>query len=103
MNNKTKQEQWIDEVMGSLDGLQRPPADPGLHGKVMDKLRNSTSEGYSSRTFVRIAAVAVLLLVINIVSAVHFAGRPTASKTNTMSNPTQVINDELSTLSENSF
>ena len=99
MASNTDKENWIDGIMGSLNGLQRPPADPAMHQKVMNRLKKQGPSGYS-KIITRVAVAAVLLLVVNIASLLHFSK---TSAPATQQSITQVVNEDLSALSESSF
>lgn len=95
MENNKHSGQWIDEVMNSLNGVQRIPANPLLYDKVMAAI-NTRKQGNNIKILLpRIAAVAVLLLVINAFSIVHYTkkvNQPTGQ------NLYQVVNEEFTSL-----
>ncbi len=64
-----KKERWINEVMSSLQGMQRAEGNPYLHTRVMARLEKTLPvKGYSWRPVAVLSAVLVLILFLNIVS-----------------------------------
>lgn len=63
----TKQEQWIDEVMGSLKQMQQAEGNPHLHTRVMAKLRQPVARQPLQLKWVyAFSAVFTIMLMLNI-------------------------------------
>lgn len=66
-NMRMQQEQWVNEVMNSLDGLQKAEGNPYLHTRVMAKLDNPAPiKKGSLRPLYALASVVVLILMLNV-------------------------------------
>ena len=64
----TKQEQWIDEVMGSLHQMQQVEGNPHLHTRVMSKLTRVVARQPLQQKWVyAFSAVFTLMLLLNVV------------------------------------
>jgi hypothetical protein len=75
-----QQEQWINEVMKSLNGLQKEEGNPFLHTRVMAKLQQPTAEkGYGLRPVYILSMVAIVILVLNVFS---WTGNQTTNEQN---------------------
>lgn len=75
-----QQEQWINEVMKSLNGLQKEEGNPFLHTRVMAKLQQPTAEkGYGLRPVYILSMVAIVILVLNVFS---WTGNQTVNEQN---------------------
>ncbi len=102
MGHNTEKEQWINEVMGSLDGISRPQPNGLMYKKVMARLQQEQPQ--VNRTIrlkiASLAAAAVLLLVLNIASVAHYSKN---TSTQTRQSVSQVVNEGISALSEGSF
>ena len=73
MDKQIQNGQWVEEVMDSLNGIQRIPASPGMYDRVTSRL---ASEAQGSRVgsvvlIRRIAVAAILLITINLFSIIH--------------------------------
>jgi hypothetical protein len=98
--DRSGKDKWIDEVMGSLDGMQRVPAPSGMYDGVMARIR----AGRGSKTYSLLpriaAAAAVLLLAVNVASVFHATSRGrTAAQDKGVYN---MVNEQISEL-ESSF
>jgi len=94
-----QKEQWIDNTLRSLEGAQRIKADPELYDKVMARVRQNNAP-QRRLPLLGMAAAAALLLLFNVASILHFSG---ISQSTARQNVAQVINEDMSTLSEGSF
>ncbi len=66
MRMEPEKENWINEVMGSLDGLQRAEPNPFLFAKIRNRLVTRPVTTYvPTRTVWLTAASFVLLTVVN--------------------------------------
>ncbi len=69
--DRSEKDKWIDEVMGSLDGMQRVPASAGMYDGVMARIRTGkVTKTYSLLPRIA-AAAAILLLAVNVASVFH--------------------------------
>ena len=89
---------WVDEVMDSLAGMQRVPAPHGMYEGVMSRVR--TSRNNLRVLLPRVAAAAVLLLAVNIFSVYHATNK---AKQTTQTGVYQLVDEQISNLSEGSF
>ena len=69
--DRSGKDKWIDEVMSSLDGLQRVPAPAGLYDGVMSRVRSGNGNKIHSLLPRIAAAAAILLLAVNVASVFH--------------------------------
>ncbi|PQJ12282.1 hypothetical protein CJD36_000550 [Flavipsychrobacter stenotrophus] len=88
---------WVNEVMDSLAGMQRVPPPHGMYEGVMSRVR--TSRNNLRVLLPRVAAAAVLLLAVNIFSVYH----ATKAKQTTQTGVYQLVDEQISNLSEGSF
>jgi hypothetical protein len=64
-----QQEQWINEVMKSLNGLKKEEGNPFLHTRVMAKLEKPNAEkGYNLKPVYILSMFAILVLLLNVFS-----------------------------------
>jgi hypothetical protein len=64
---KKNQEQWINEVMGSLQGLQPAEGNPYLHTRVLARLQQNPARQPVKLTWVyATVTVFVFMLVLNV-------------------------------------
>ena len=64
-----QQEQWINEVMNSLTGLQKQEGNPFLHTRVMAKLQQPTAvKTYGLRPVYILSMIAAVVLLLNVFS-----------------------------------
>lgn len=64
-----QQEQWINEVMSSLTGLQKQEGNPFLHTRVMAKLHQPNAvKTYGLRPVYILSMIAVVVLLLNVFS-----------------------------------
>lgn len=69
--DRSEKDKWIEEVMGSLEGMQRVPARADMYDSVMNRIRTGKG-GKTYSLLPRIAAAAaVLLLAVNVASVFH--------------------------------
>ena len=89
---------WIDEVMASTKGMTPLPPDAMLYKKVMDRINSQTGSNDRKILLTRSATAAVLLLVINVLSIVHYTKKVNS---NSKQNVYEELNTEYRALSEN--
>ncbi len=102
MENNSKQEQWIDEVMDSVNGMLRIPASPFMFEKVTRQLQ-STGKGEKSTAalFIKaVAAAAILLLLVNVASIIHVSRKAQVVPQQSVY---QSVSDDISYLSDDSY
>lgn len=64
---KKNQEQWIDEVMGSLQGMQPAEGNPYLHTRVLARLQqNPARQAVQVKWVYTVATAFVLMLLLNV-------------------------------------
>lgn len=64
---KQNQEQWIDEVLGSLQGMQAAEGNPYLHTRVMARLQqNGSRQPVQVKWVYAMAAVFTIMLLLNV-------------------------------------
>ena len=65
----TKQDQWINDIMGSLQHLQQAEGNPHLHTRVMAKLRQQplARQPLQNKWVYAFSAVFTLMLLLNVV------------------------------------
>ncbi len=64
---KKNQEQWIDEVMGSLQGLQPAEGNPYLHTRVLARLQqNPARQPVKLKWVYAVATAFVVMLLVNV-------------------------------------
>jgi hypothetical protein len=62
-----QQEQWIREVMGSLEGLEKAEGNPYLATRVLARLEKPIGRQRTSlRPVLALASAAVLILLLNV-------------------------------------
>ena len=65
---KQNQEQWIDEVLGSLQGMQSAEGNPHLHTRVLARLQKTNSGQPEQLKWVyAMAAVFTIMLLLNVI------------------------------------
>lgn len=65
---KKNQEQWIDEVMGSLQGMQPAEGNPYLHTRVLARLKQAPArQAVQVKWVYAVATVFVLMFILNVV------------------------------------
>lgn len=96
--SRSEKEIWVDDVMNSLDGMQRVAAPAGMYDGVMARLANRGDDSRRRRLLPRVAVAAAVLLAVNIASVYH-ASRKAAMQ---QQNISQSINQQISDL-ENGF
>ena len=67
-----QKEQWIDEIMNSLDGLQRAKAPAGLQERVMKAIAKPKVIRLSPQVSWSLAAGLLLLISVNAFSLAHY-------------------------------
>ena len=101
MNGEMDNDKRLEAAMNSLKGMQRMPADPLMYDKVMNRLAESTIKRNKMRALLpRVAAAAVILLVINVATILHFTKKAAPAEPTDIS---QVITEDMRSLSENNF
>jgi hypothetical protein len=70
----TTKEQWIDETMESLGGLQRPAGDPGLYEKIVAQPGASEQKirFIPVSLLLKIAAGLALLIGLNVITLLYY-------------------------------
>jgi hypothetical protein len=64
---KKNQEQWIDEVMGSLQQMQPVEGNPYLHTRIMARLQQDpTRQPVQVKWVYAVATAFVLMLMVNV-------------------------------------
>jgi hypothetical protein len=64
---KKNQEQWIDEIMGSLQGMQPAEGNPYLHTRVMARLQQNPARQAVQVKWVYTVAIAfTVMLLLNV-------------------------------------
>ncbi len=61
-----QQEQWINEVMNSLDGLEKSKGNPFLHTRVMSKLAIQDSKKISFKPLYALASLVIFIMMLNV-------------------------------------
>lgn len=102
MKHKANTELWVNEVMDSLCGMQRIPADPQLYDHIMSRLSksNSSDSSISSVFIKRISAAAILLLIINIATVFHLSHK---AKFTQQTSIYQEVQEEMNYLSADNY
>ena len=104
MDNHTDKNLWVDEVMESLNGLQRVKGNPDMCDNVLRRINDNKRNNDKVRVLMpRIAAAAVLLLVINIASMIHATHIANSASKTQQQGVYQAVNESISSLSEDSF
>lgn len=91
MKNKrnSNREAWIEEVLSSVDGLQRVPSNPFLYTRIQARIREANSTWEKTARFITKPAFAfatiLVILIINVwVAFQHQSTADTHAKTNMM-------------------
>lgn len=75
-----KKEQWIEEVMSSMQGIQRAESNPYLHTRVLASLDKRGSKPVAGwKPVVALCTALVLIVCLNIFSWNNNAAEDTAS------------------------
>jgi hypothetical protein len=103
MGQFTEKDLWVNDVMGSLDGMQRIPASPQMYDRVMQRVSVAAGKGANSNgvLFKRVATAAILLFVINLASIIHFTHK--VGDDPVQQGIYQAVNEEINYLSEDSY
>jgi hypothetical protein len=81
---KKNQEQWIDEVMGSLQGIQPVDGNPYLHTRVLARIHTPiTRQPIQLKWVYAIFTVFVFMLVLNVLGWNASTGSDDAVSTTT--------------------
>ena len=77
MKQEQHKEQWINEVMASVEGMERPDANPFLYEKIKYRMEQGSNvrHSFNRTSVVGWAAAVVMLLAINGVSIVNKISR----------------------------
>ena len=69
-------EKWIDETMESLEGIRSVQADPALRASILGNLSETGNKkpALSDGMLIRIAATVALLVTLNILAILFYAG-----------------------------
>ncbi len=102
MQDNSKEEQWIDDTLNSINGMQRIPTSPFMFEKVSQRLRSAgRSEKSSVTLYIKgVAAAALLLLLVNVASIIHSSRK---TQTAPQQSVYQSVNDDISYLSDESY
>lgn len=93
-----KKEQRIDEILNSLDGMQRAEANPFLYQKIKNRLEAPGKAAISPQMGWRLAVALATVILLNVLTLQHF------KKGESTANAASVINTEYSiTLPDNSY
>jgi hypothetical protein len=66
-NMRMQQQQWINEVISSLEGLQKTEGNPYMHTRVLARLENDVqAKKVSFKTVYALASVVLLVLLLNV-------------------------------------
>jgi hypothetical protein len=96
MANNGQKEAWIDEVMGSIHGMERAQPPVGLYSKVMAGIQAQPAARVIAMPVTRWAAAAILLLALNIGSVFYVT---TQNKKTTPASAGNALASELQTVS----
>lgn len=80
MNHNTPQEQWVNEALSSLDGVQRAQANPFLYTRIREKMNAPLSVWEKLSGFLARPAFAVMAGVFFIAINVYVATRQQEEK-----------------------
>jgi len=72
MENNTNKEKWIDEVLGSVQGISRAQLCTDLYEQIGMKLNNRQTARKIPLPVKQLAAAAMLLLALNVGSVIYF-------------------------------
>ena len=104
MKGQTEErEQWVNEVMDSIQGMQRIAADPLMYDKVMNRINNPAGRRNVRVLFTRVAAAAALLLLVNIASVLHATHAAKATQGIQQKGVYDEVSESMDILSEDSF
>jgi len=72
---KTKEE-WINETMESLEGIQQAEPDPAISDKVLQQIQyqQPVSVSFRAPLFIKAAAIILVLISCNIITLIYFSG-----------------------------
>lgn len=89
-----KQEEWTNEVLNSLEGIQRVEPSPYLYSKIQTRLNSNMEEKIPFRwAFFSIASL-VLLFVINILFVRHTTDDSSTDRIEKIIYEQQLINSD---------
>lgn len=86
MDTHTNKEKWIDEVMGSTYGINRAQPGADLQERINERISAPFTRTTAAIPVTRWVAAAILLLALNIGSAVYFS-KQHSDHTSTTNNP----------------
>ncbi|MCW3121617.1 MAG: hypothetical protein JWQ38_1109 [Flavipsychrobacter sp.] len=86
MDNNANKERWIDEVMESTYGITKAQPRADLYGRVTAKISQGGGATIMAIPVTRWVAAAMILLALNIGSAVYYGTR-SEQKTTANDNP----------------
>jgi hypothetical protein len=95
MVHNTDKENWINEVLGSTQGMKRAAPGADLFEKITARLANPSSVRATPLPIKQWAAAAILLLALNIGSVVYFTSQK--KTTDSSKNPFAAAMQEEST------
>ena len=87
MGNNESKKQWVDEVLGSTDGMSRAQAPADLLERVMTKMAAPEQVKTIGIPVKQWVAAAAILLALNISSVVYFASRHSKAQVSNNANP----------------
>lgn len=77
---KKNQEQWINEVLGSLQGMQAAEGNPYLHTRVMARLQeNSSRQPVQVKWVYVMAGIFTIMLLLNVMGWTSSASTDSSS------------------------
>jgi hypothetical protein len=88
-------ENWIEEVMNSLDGVKSAEANPFLYSRIVNKI-HSAKVDYAPLKLVWLAAASfALLLLLNftIIKSSNSKSKITSTEVQTLANSYQLLNE----------
>lgn len=75
MADNKQQEEWIDNVLNSTNGMQRASPGPFLYENIINKLNTTPPFKTFSFPVMKLAAAVILLLALNAGSVVYYNSR----------------------------
>jgi len=97
MEPNTKRNQWIEEVISSTTGMKKAQPATDLYQKILSDLDKPYNTKVVRVPVKQWAAAAILLLAVNISSAIYFTTRESAPEKTNTTNPIAVEMQSAST------
>lgn len=92
MENREPNKKWIDEVISSIDGMERASPSDELFSKINSIIKNENQIIIPIRNILAIAVSIAILITINIVSITSDLDR-NSQQNSDQSNQNQILND----------